>query len=162
LAVREAFSAARGDLLFILDADLTVSPEQLAKFYEAARSGVAEFVSGVRLAYPMEQEAMRFLNMVANKLFGLQLAPGTADQRHPEWDQGGAPQVHMIPRPELRHQSEIPVQLRGLATQAALAGHLRDLVSSGSGRSGVPARSGGPVDPGAYRVTPGTDVVANR
>ena len=69
-AVREAFAAARGDLLFILDADLTVPPEQLPKFYEAARSGVAEFVNGVRLVYPMEQEAMRFLNMVANKLFG--------------------------------------------------------------------------------------------
>ena len=70
-AVREAFAAARGDLLFILDADLTVPPEQLPKFYEAARSGAAEFVNGVRLVYPMEQEAMRLLNMVANKLFGL-------------------------------------------------------------------------------------------
>jgi SAM-dependent methyltransferase len=70
-AVREGLAAARGDLLFILDADLTVPPEQLPKFYEAARSGVAEFVNGVRLVYPMEQEAMQFLNMVANKLFGL-------------------------------------------------------------------------------------------
>lgn len=70
-AVRDAFAAARGDLLFILDADLTVPPEQLPKFYEAARSGAAEFVNGVRLVYPMEQEAMQFLNMVANKLFGV-------------------------------------------------------------------------------------------
>jgi len=70
-AVREALSAATGDLLFILDADLTVPPEQLPRFYEAARSGTADFVNGVRLVYPMEQEAMQFLNMVANKLFGL-------------------------------------------------------------------------------------------
>ena len=70
-AVREAFAAASGDLLFILDADLTMPPEELPKFYEAARSGTAEFVNGVRLVYPMEQEAMQFLNMVANKLFGL-------------------------------------------------------------------------------------------
>ncbi len=70
-AVREAFAAARGDLLFILDADLTMPPEELPKFYEAARSGTAEFVNGVRLVYPMEEEAMQFLNMVANKFFGL-------------------------------------------------------------------------------------------
>jgi len=70
-AVREAFALATGDLLFILDADLTMPPEQLPKFYEVARSGTADFVNGVRLVYPMEQEAMRFLNMIANKFFGV-------------------------------------------------------------------------------------------
>jgi SAM-dependent methyltransferase len=70
-AVREAFAAASGDILFILDADLTMPPEQLPKFYEAVRSGTAEFVNGVRLVYPMEDQAMQFLNMVANKGFGL-------------------------------------------------------------------------------------------
>ena len=70
-AVREGFAAATGDLLFILDADLTMPPEQLPKFYEVARAGTADFVNGVRLVYPMEQEAMRFLNMVANKVFGM-------------------------------------------------------------------------------------------
>ena len=70
-AVREAFAAATGDLLFILDADLTMPPEELPKFYEAAHSGTAEFVNGVRLVYPMENQAMQFLNMVANKIFGL-------------------------------------------------------------------------------------------
>jgi SAM-dependent methyltransferase len=69
-AVREAFAAATGDLLFILDADLTMPPEQLPKFYEVARSGTADFVNGVRLVYPMEQEAMQFANMVANHFFG--------------------------------------------------------------------------------------------
>jgi trans-aconitate methyltransferase len=70
-AVREGFAAATGDLLFILDGDLTVPPEELAKFYEVARAGTADFVNGVRLVYPMEQQAMQFLNMVANKVFGL-------------------------------------------------------------------------------------------
>lgn len=70
-AVRDAFVVATGDILFILDADLTMPPEQLPKFYEAIRSGKAEFVNGVRLVYPMEDEAMRFANMVANHFFGL-------------------------------------------------------------------------------------------
>lgn len=70
-AVREAFAAASGDLLFILDADLTMPPEELPKFYEAARSGTADFVNGVRLVYPMEDEAMQFLNMLGNKFFSL-------------------------------------------------------------------------------------------
>jgi SAM-dependent methyltransferase len=70
-AVRQGFTAATGDLLFILDADLAVPPEELPKFYEVIRSGTAEFVNGVRLVYPMEHEAMRFLNMIANKLFGI-------------------------------------------------------------------------------------------
>jgi SAM-dependent methyltransferase len=70
-AVREGFAAATGDLLFILDADLTMPPEELPKFYEIACNGTAEFVNGVRLVYPMEHEAMRFLNMAANKAFGV-------------------------------------------------------------------------------------------
>ena len=70
-AVREAFAAASGDLLFILDADLTMPPEELPKFYEIARSGAGEFVNGVRLVYPMEEQAMQFLNMIANKTFGV-------------------------------------------------------------------------------------------
>ena len=57
--------------MFILDADLTMPPEELPKFYEAARSGVSEFVNGVRLVYPLEKESMRFMNMVGNKFFSL-------------------------------------------------------------------------------------------
>jgi SAM-dependent methyltransferase len=70
-AVRDGFAVATGDLLFILDADLTMPPEELPKFYEAAASGTAEFVNGVRLVYPMENEAMRFMNMIGNKFFSL-------------------------------------------------------------------------------------------
>src|SRR5262245_27416577 len=70
-AVFAGFDAARGDVLMILDADLTMPPEQLPKFWEAIRSGRGEFVNGSRLVYPMEQKAMRFLNLVANKAFSV-------------------------------------------------------------------------------------------
>lgn len=68
-AVRLGFSEASGDVLMILDADLTVPPEDLPRFYEALVSGSAEFVNGVRLVYPMEGEAMRFANLLGNKFF---------------------------------------------------------------------------------------------
>ena len=70
-AVREAFAVATGDILFILDADLTMPPEQLPKFYDLLRKGSGDFVNGCRLVYPMEDEAMQFLNMIANKFFGI-------------------------------------------------------------------------------------------
>lgn len=70
-AVFTAFDAARGDVLMILDADLTMPPEQLPKFWNALQSGRGEFVNGSRLVYPMEDEAMRFLNLIANKMFSL-------------------------------------------------------------------------------------------
>ena len=70
-AVRFGFSQAKGDVLMILDADLTVMPEDLPKFYEALRDGTGEFINGCRLVYPLEKEARRFLNLIANKLFGL-------------------------------------------------------------------------------------------
>ena len=70
-AVRVGFREASGELLMILDADLTVPPEDLPRFYEAWRSGKAEFVNGVRLVYPMEEKAMRFFNFLGNKFFSL-------------------------------------------------------------------------------------------
>jgi SAM-dependent methyltransferase len=70
-AVREGFAQASGDILMILDADLTVPPEDLARFYRALISGHGEFVNGVRLTYPFEQQAMRFLNLAGNKFFSL-------------------------------------------------------------------------------------------
>jgi len=69
-AVREGFAAAEGDLLMILDADLTMPPEELPKFYDAVASGHAEFANGSRLVYPMGKQAMQFLNMIANHCFG--------------------------------------------------------------------------------------------
>lgn len=70
-AVREGFAAATGDILMILDADLTMPPEELPKFYDVLTSGRSDFANGVRLVYPMEEKAMRFLNMCANKFFSL-------------------------------------------------------------------------------------------
>jgi SAM-dependent methyltransferase len=70
-AVRTGFDMARGDVLMILDGDLTTPPEDLPKFYDAITSGKGELVMGTRLVYPMEQDAMRFLNMLGNKVFSL-------------------------------------------------------------------------------------------
>ncbi|MDR3260908.1 MAG: glycosyltransferase [Tannerella sp.] len=69
-AVREAFDAATGEVLMILDADLTMPPEELPKFYNALCYNKGEFVNGCRLVYPMEKNAMRFLNLLGNKFFG--------------------------------------------------------------------------------------------
>ena len=70
-AVRLGFSNASGDVLMILDADLTVPPEDLPRFYNALVSGKGEFINGVRLVYPMEAQAMRFANLLGNKFFSL-------------------------------------------------------------------------------------------
>jgi hypothetical protein len=70
-AVRLGFSQAIGDVLIILDADLTVPPEDLPRFIDAIRSGLGEFVNGVRLVYPMERHAMRFWNLIGNKFFSV-------------------------------------------------------------------------------------------
>ncbi len=68
-AVRTGFEAASGDVLMILDADITVPPEDLPRFLELLVKGQAEFVNGVRLVYPMEEAAMRLANLAANKAF---------------------------------------------------------------------------------------------
>jgi SAM-dependent methyltransferase len=70
-AIRLGFEKASGDILMILDADLTVPPEDLPRFYDAIASGKGEFINGVRLVYPMEKEAMQTLNFIGNKLFSM-------------------------------------------------------------------------------------------
>jgi glycosyltransferase involved in cell wall biosynthesis len=70
-AVRKGFAAAKGDVLVIQDADLTAPPEDLQKFFRSLRDGKGEFINGSRLVYPMEKQAMRFLNLLANKFFGV-------------------------------------------------------------------------------------------
>lgn len=70
-AVRKGFEMATKDILMILDADLTVAPEDLPKFYQAIAEGTGEFINGTRLVYPMERGAMRFLNYWANRVFAL-------------------------------------------------------------------------------------------
>lgn len=73
-AVRLGFSHATGDLLTILDADLTMPPELLPRFYNAYCNASADFINGSRLVYPMEGEAMRFLNQLGNKFFARSLS----------------------------------------------------------------------------------------
>jgi SAM-dependent methyltransferase len=63
------FRAASGDVLMILDADLSVMPEELPMFLRALVSGEGEFVNGSRLVYPPQRYAMKFSNMIGNKLF---------------------------------------------------------------------------------------------
>lgn len=68
-AVRKGFDAASGDILMILDSDLTVPPEDLPKFYFAIAEGRGEFINATRLVYQMEEQAMRTLNLLGNKFF---------------------------------------------------------------------------------------------
>lgn len=70
-AVRKGFDAASGDVLMILDSDLTVPPEELPKFYQAICEGKGEFINGTRLVYQLEKQAMRTLNIIGNKFFSL-------------------------------------------------------------------------------------------
>jgi glycosyltransferase involved in cell wall biosynthesis len=70
-AVRLGFEHAHGEVLMILDADLTVAPEDLPRFLDALQSGKGDFINGVRLVYPMEKQAMRLFNLIGNKLFSL-------------------------------------------------------------------------------------------
>jgi SAM-dependent methyltransferase len=70
-AVRHGFAHSSGDILMILDADMTVAPEELPRFYRAIVDGTGEFINGVRLVYPMEGEAMQFLNYLGNKFFSV-------------------------------------------------------------------------------------------
>ena len=70
-AVRKGFKHASGDVLIILDADLTVRPEDIPKFYNAIVSGKGEYINGTRLVYPMDNQAMRFLNFLANQVFSV-------------------------------------------------------------------------------------------
>jgi SAM-dependent methyltransferase len=65
------FRAAAGDVLMILDADMSVMPEELPMFLRALVSGEGEFINGSRLVYPPQRYAMKFTNMIGNKLFGL-------------------------------------------------------------------------------------------
>jgi SAM-dependent methyltransferase len=69
-AVRKGFAASKADVLVIQDADLTAPPEDLPKFFRALRDGKGEFINGSRLVYPMEKQAMRFINHLGNKFFG--------------------------------------------------------------------------------------------
>ncbi|MDB4349597.1 bifunctional class I SAM-dependent methyltransferase/glycosyltransferase family 2 protein [Omnitrophica bacterium] len=70
-AVKQGFDAATKEVLMILDADLSVPPEELPRFFSLLNKGICDFVNGTRVVYPMQEEAMRFLNLFGNKLFAL-------------------------------------------------------------------------------------------
>lgn len=65
------FEVAKGDILMILDADLTVIPEELPYFFNAIVEGKGEFINGCRLVYPMNEKAMKFFNVLGNKFFSI-------------------------------------------------------------------------------------------
>jgi SAM-dependent methyltransferase len=73
-AVAAGFAAATEDIVVILDADLAVAPEELPAVIAIMRAGRAEFVNGSRLVYPMQPGAMKFLNYLGNKFFGIVLS----------------------------------------------------------------------------------------
>jgi len=73
-AVRRGFAQAKGDILMIIDADVSVVPEDLPQFYEALVNRRGEFINGSRLVYLMDPKAMRFLNLLGNKFFALLLS----------------------------------------------------------------------------------------
>ena len=69
-AMRKGFAAATGDYFLILDSDLSVAPEDLPKFYLAMAEKRGDFINGSRLNYPLQDQAMRYLNNIANHAFG--------------------------------------------------------------------------------------------
>lgn len=73
-AVKSGFDNARGDVLIVLDADMTVEPEELPRFFHLIEDGKAEFVNGTRMIYPREKESMKILNFIGNKIFGIILS----------------------------------------------------------------------------------------
>lgn len=79
-AVRAGFAAAKNDLLMILDGDISVLPEELPAFYRAAAEGRGELVNGTRLVYDVEPGAMRFLNLLGNRVFSLVLTAITGQR----------------------------------------------------------------------------------
>ncbi len=65
------FRGAKGDVLMILDADLTVMPEELPLFFQALVGNIGEFINGSRLVYPVPKTAMKFFNQAGNRVFGV-------------------------------------------------------------------------------------------
>ena len=65
------FDSAKGDILMILDADLTVIPEELPYFFQTIVEGAGDFINGSRLIYPTQENAMKFFNVLGNKFFSL-------------------------------------------------------------------------------------------
>jgi len=108
-AVRTGFANARGDILIILDADLTVPPEVLPRFLEVLCSGKGEFANGVRLVYPMEKHAMRFFNLLGNKFFSVAFSDNQSRTRYAERRPCGSPTTNALPRIDITLAILIPL-----------------------------------------------------
>ncbi len=70
-AVKAGFDAATEEAMMILDADMTVPPEELPRFFKLLNQGSCGFVNGTRLIYPMQDNAMKKMNLLGNKVFGM-------------------------------------------------------------------------------------------
>ncbi len=70
-AVKRGFDEAENEVLMVLDADLSVPPEELPRFFGLLNKGVCDFVNGTRMIYPLQDQSMRFANMIGNKIFAL-------------------------------------------------------------------------------------------
>jgi ubiquinone/menaquinone biosynthesis C-methylase UbiE len=70
-AVQAGFEASTQEIVMILDADMTVPPEELPRFFSPLNKGLCQFVNGTRMVYPMQSESMRTANLFGNKIFGL-------------------------------------------------------------------------------------------
>lgn len=70
-AVWEATDRSSCEVIAILDADISVDPEELVYFFEIIENGYCDFVNGTRLMYPMEDSAMRVINKFGNRSFQL-------------------------------------------------------------------------------------------
>lgn len=68
-AVWEAVEKSNGEIIAILDSDISVDPEELVNFYEIIENNYADFVNGTRLIYEMEKGSMRFINRFGNRMF---------------------------------------------------------------------------------------------
>ncbi|MCK4308328.1 glycosyltransferase family 2 protein [candidate division WOR-3 bacterium] len=70
-AVKKGFDAATQEIVMILDADMSAPPEELPRFFNLLNKGICDFVNGTRMVYPMQEQSMRFLNLLGNKIFAL-------------------------------------------------------------------------------------------
>ncbi len=68
-AVWEALEKCTGEVIAILDADISVEPETIDDFFEIIDKNYGDFVNGTRLIYEIEKGSMRFINLIGNRLF---------------------------------------------------------------------------------------------
>ena len=133
-AVRIGFAAAKHDVLMILDGDLSVRPEDLPKFHRGLVDGRAELVNGSRLVYDMEPGAMRFLNMLGNRIVraAAQVDHRPAGEGHALRDEGAAPERL---RPDRRRRARTSASSTRSATSTCSSAPRGSTCGSSTSRS---------------------------